>query len=220
VALARGRLSPVLAAVLVQLLERCTERLVGPAPEGEEACSGWWSLAYIHRLVYAHQGPGGLVAERDPGDESGARTAGRWMAELGEAGWVEAVHRYKIVNGRQRGTSNLWRLRIPGDLRVEMEASEDAARARKAARRPPPSGPARGGPPRPYGARAGQARPVGPAYVSFADQAAARAAAGEEPDTGAFEEQTDEERAHMVAAIDEFRKNLNGGRAGPVSDGP
>jgi hypothetical protein len=216
-ALVRGRLTPVLAAVLFQLLDRCNDRLVGPAPEDGEACSGWWSLAYIHHLVYSAQGPEGVVVERERDDESGARTAGRWMAALRELGWVDVIHRYKIVNGEQRGTSNLWRLGIPDDLRHELEAAEDATRARKVARRPPSVKPSRGGPRPPYGpTRVDQARPVGPAYVSFADQQAARAAAGET----VAGELTDEQRAQMMAAIAEAKRNFNSRRTGTVSDGP
>jgi hypothetical protein len=73
------------------------------------------------------------------------------MATLRELGWVEGVNRNRTVNGKPVGTSNLWRFRIPDDLRDEIEAAEDAARARKAARRPPSPKPSRGGLRPPYG---------------------------------------------------------------------
>jgi hypothetical protein len=208
--------------VLYALVDRCNDRLLGPAPAAEdgenyEACSGWWRLAYIHHLVYSHRDPDGVVIERDPGDESGARTAGRWMATLRELGWVEGVNRNRTVNGKPVGTSNLWRFRIPDDLRDEIEAAEDAARARKAARRPPSPKPSRGGLRPPYGpTRTDPARPVGPAYVSFADQDAARASAGEPGGV----EPTAEQRAQMMVAIVEAKRTFNTRRTGTVSDGP
>jgi hypothetical protein len=153
-ALRRGQLSPVLAAVLLQLFEQCSDRLLEAAPGGEAGCSGWWSLGYIHDLVLQSADPdiindwaagGDVAGSGEAADVSegavggvrraGGRTAGRWMAALGELGWVEVVHRYKVVNGVLRGTSNLWRFCIPAGLRDELQGAEDAARARNADRR-------------------------------------------------------------------------------------
>jgi hypothetical protein len=149
-ALTRGELPDRLAVVLYQLLDRCTDTLLCPSPEGGPACSGWWSRRYIHNLVLPtdHQDD---ELQADGADrvvdgevfDVGARTAGRWMAQLAELGWVEAIHRHRVVNGEKWGTSNLWRFRIPDHLRAELHAAEDAARSRKAGRHPKRPGPGR-----------------------------------------------------------------------------
>ena len=75
-ALSRGELSPTLAAVMTALLDRCSDTLVASGSP-EERCSGWWSLAYIARLIFG-------VDHYEPGDPlAGQRSAGRWMAEGG-----------------------------------------------------------------------------------------------------------------------------------------
>jgi hypothetical protein len=172
-ALTRGELCDRLAVVMYQLLDHCTDTLLCPSPEGGPACSGWWSRRYIHDLVLppdhdrdGHDGGAHDDSDRDGDDhevddesdddvdledatvfgevvEGGARTAGRWMAQLAELGWVESIHRYRVVNGLQRGTSNLWRFRIPDHLRSELHTAEDTARAKRAGRRPNRSGPGR-----------------------------------------------------------------------------
>jgi hypothetical protein len=147
-AITRGELSPVLATVLYQLIDRCPDTLVRPVPITEGGAeglrrpnwplvSGWWSLGYIRNLV-----PDELVAEPEAASVAGAgagghdqarsRTAGRWMAVLRECGWIERIHRQRIVNGEPTGTSNLWRIRIPDHLRAvvyEMEAEDWARRS-------------------------------------------------------------------------------------------
>jgi hypothetical protein len=90
----------------------------------------WWRLSTIARLV--------LGAERYGEDKrAGQRTAGRWMTELRELGWVERVHRYEVGRGQLRWTSNLWRFVIPEELRAEVEEVEDIARAKAQARHAP-----------------------------------------------------------------------------------
>lgn len=174
VALTRGELPDRLAVVLYQLLDRCTDTLLCPSPDDGPACSGWWSRRYIHDLVLPpdHDGDGPPSDDRDDTatdttddaadeelvDDAGARTAGRWMAQLAELGWVESIHRHRVVNGEQWGTSNLWRFRIPDHLRTELHATEDEARSRGAGRRPKRSGPGR------------------PAYVTNRETTAAAAA--------------------------------------------
>ena len=163
VALTRGELPDRLAAVLYQLLDRCTDTLLCPAPDGGPACSGWWSERYIHGLIFpdgddrtdeeANEWGGGDTKRR------GARTAGRWMAELAQLGWVESIHRHRLVNGEISGTSNLWRLRIPDHLRGELHADEDTRRAQ--VRRP---------------GSAGRATPKGPRSQDHTDRQAAAAA--------------------------------------------
>lgn len=152
----RGELPPILAAVLYQLLDLCTDTLLCAAPDDAPACSGWWSRRFIHDLIYPpgtqpDEGPNDEGATADPADlESlsdepdgprfagpGARTAGRWMATLAGLGWVEVIHRHKIINGEHWGTSNLWRFKIPDHLRAELHAAEDASRARKSRPRRP-----------------------------------------------------------------------------------
>ncbi len=116
----RGQLSPLLAGVLAALLDASDQRL----------SESWWRLSTIARLV--------LGAERYGEDKrAGQRTAGRWMAELRELGWVERVHRYEVGRGQLRWTSNLWRFVIPEELRAEVETVEDTARAKAQARRVP-----------------------------------------------------------------------------------
>lgn len=116
----RGQLSPLLAGVLAALLDASDQRL----------SESWWRLSTIARLV--------LGAERYGEDRrAGQRTAGRWMAELRELGWVERVHRYEVRRGQLRWTSNLWRFVIPEELRAEVEEVEDVARAKAQARRAP-----------------------------------------------------------------------------------
>ena len=152
VAVGRGELSAVLAAVLSQMMERSNDRLIGPSGYGGVACTGWWELATIRRMV-----PDGLVAQVDLDSEGGGdlegggageggsarkrggRTAGRWMAELGRLGWVERVHRRPgFVNGEAQWTSNLWRVQVPAHLRLELRGAQDAARARRGANRKGP----------------------------------------------------------------------------------
>lgn len=167
VAQTRGELPPILAAVLYQLLDLCTDTLLCPAPDEAPACSGWWSRRFIHDLIYppGTQPPDITNADPDDSDDSddpeslsesdgprfagpGARTAGRWMATLGALGWVEVIHRHKVINGEHWGTSNLWRLKIPDHIRVELHATEDASRARKSGRRPAGTRPPGTRPPR------------------------------------------------------------------------
>jgi len=115
---ARGQLSTTLAGVLGALLDATDDRL----------SDGWWCLATIARMV--------LGAEHYGEDEdAGQRTAGRWMHELWELGWVEKVHRFRVVAGQCQATSNLWRIVIPAELRAEVNAGEDRARARHQPRR-------------------------------------------------------------------------------------
>ena len=133
---ARGQLSTTLAGVLGALLDASDDRV----------SDGWWCLATIARMV--------LGAEHYGEDEdAGQRTAGRWMHELWELGWVEKVHRFRVVAGQCQATSNLWRVVIPAQLRAEVTAGEDRARARHQPRRitpqatappfpPPPAPPA------------------------------------------------------------------------------
>ncbi|MDQ2727185.1 MAG: hypothetical protein M3Y91_04820 [Actinomycetota bacterium] len=85
----------------------------------------WWSLAYIARLILGDDRYGD-----DPA--GGQRTAGRWMADLGRAGWVERQHRFVAEGGQVRGTSNLWRFTIPAPLRQAALPVEDAARGNRA----------------------------------------------------------------------------------------
>lgn len=180
----RGELPPILAAVLYQLLDLCTDTLLCPAPDDGPACSGWWSRRFIHDLIYP---PGTLRSDTElsgtelsnslPPDEitdadlddltgveglsdepggprfagPGARTAGRWMAALVALGWVEVIHRHKVINGEHWGTSNLWRFKIPDHLRTELHAAEDASRARKTGRRPAGARPPGKNPRAPYG---------------------------------------------------------------------
>jgi hypothetical protein len=115
---ARGQLSTTLAGVLGALLDASDDRV----------SDGWWCLATIARMV--------LGAEHYGEDEdAGQRTAGRWMHELWELGWVEKVHRFRVVAGQCQATSNLWRVVIPAELRAEVTAGEDRARARHQPRR-------------------------------------------------------------------------------------
>jgi len=102
-----------LAAVLGALLQAADKRL----------SDGWWRLSTIARLVLGEEHYG-----EDP--RAGQRTAGRWMAELGERGWVQRTHRYRSVAGHCQGTSNLWRFVIPAELRAEVLSGEERARAR------------------------------------------------------------------------------------------
>ncbi|MGH3237985.1 MAG: hypothetical protein ACRDOH_32950, partial [Streptosporangiaceae bacterium] len=197
IALARAELDPILAAVVYQLLNLCNDTLLRTGPEGAPACSGWWSLSFIHNLVYppyeevldeaaqvlnaepspardeepdevptsAHRSEDLAIPEdlvEDLGDDggasdgeaeaeaveaaSGARTAGRWMATLVSLGWVKKIHRQRIVNGAMVGTSNLWLICIPDHLRVELHASEDAARASAGSRPKTKGGPGRHSP--------------------------------------------------------------------------
>jgi hypothetical protein len=149
-ALTRGRLSDRLASLLSQLLDRCDDRLLGPAPDDGAACSGWWTLKYIHDLILPpDQVDDEEVADINEGEDvsdAGARTAGRWMSKLDELGWVNSIHRHRPVYGEKWGTSNLWRIRIPDDLRAELYELEDSARSRSAARRQKRSGPGRATP--------------------------------------------------------------------------
>jgi hypothetical protein len=115
---ARGQLSTTLAGVLGAVLDASDDRV----------SDGWWCLATIARMV--------LGAEHYGEDEdAGQRTAGRWMHELWELGWVEKVHRFRVVAGQCQATSNLWRVVIPAELRAEVTAGEDRARARHQPRR-------------------------------------------------------------------------------------
>jgi hypothetical protein len=109
-------LTPLLASVLYALYDASDERLNVT----------WWGEAYIARLVNGsgHYGD----------NEAGARTAGAWMAELKKLGWAQAIQRMVVVEGRLRFTTNAWRLVIPPALRSEVEAREDAARAKSSAR--------------------------------------------------------------------------------------
>lgn len=145
-AVTRGELPPLLGAVLHQLIDRCNDRLLEPGPDDGPRCSGWWSLHYIHDLIYpqspAADNPTSEPVDNNPqddpqGDETraGSRTAGRWMSALVELGWVEKIHRHRLVNGIAVGTSNLWRIKIPAHLRHEIHASEDAARSTNNPRR-------------------------------------------------------------------------------------
>lgn len=110
-----GTVSPGVGRVLLVLFEAADDRM----------SSTWWSLAYIARLILGDDRYGD-----DPA--GGQRTAGRWMADLGRAGWVERQHRFVAEGGQVRGTSNLWRFTIPAPLRQGAVAVEDAARAEQA----------------------------------------------------------------------------------------
>ncbi|MDQ6748321.1 MAG: hypothetical protein M3010_09495 [Candidatus Dormibacteraeota bacterium] len=137
-AVRRGTLPRLLAMVLTQLLALCADSLLEPAPDRAEQCSGWWSLRFIHDLVLPVLDSAGVpipASDREGGDEHGARTAGRWMKALFELGWIEKVHRWRIVNGQVIATSNLWRIRIPTSLRTEIHDREDASRSRARANR-------------------------------------------------------------------------------------
>jgi hypothetical protein len=137
-------LSAILAAVLNQMMERSNDRLIGPTDYRGVACTGWWELATIRKMV-----PDGLIAQEDLANEArsgherarkrGERTAGRWMSELGRLGWIERVHRKPgYVNGEPQWTSNLWRVKMPEHLRLELRAVQDASRARQGASRKGP----------------------------------------------------------------------------------
>jgi hypothetical protein len=117
----QGSLSPTHAAVLFALLDASDDYL-------NEA---WWRLSTIAKLVYGE----GRYGD-DP--KAGQRTAGRWMAELRELGWVERVHRHRIARGQRLWTSNLWRFVIPEELREAVTASEDARRSRRLQKSPTP----------------------------------------------------------------------------------
>lgn len=70
------------------------------------------------------------------------RTAGRWMAELRELGWVERIHRYRFRDGHIEGDTNLWRVVIPEQYRETLQGREDAARAGSMKKnRPTPAAP-------------------------------------------------------------------------------
>ncbi|MGH9129008.1 MAG: hypothetical protein ACRDY2_08590 [Acidimicrobiales bacterium] len=170
-AVKRGTLPPLLATVLTQLLDLCTDTLVCPAPDDGPVCSGWWSLRFIHDLVLPALDVEGVpvpLEERNPLE--GASTAGRWMRQLFALGWVDKIHRHRVVNGRQWGTSNLWRIQIPAEMRAELQGEEDASRSRNAERR------------HANGTRPGRTTPGRqgrnvPGYVAAQDQSAAAAAA-------------------------------------------
>lgn len=116
---ARGELSPHLALVIRVLLDMSDDRL----------STGWWSLAYIARQVLGDTGYGD-----DPA--SGARSAGGWMHDLKALGWLDWQNRWRLgPGGCVIGTSNLWRIKIPDNLRHELQDAEDAAR-RRAAKKP------------------------------------------------------------------------------------
>lgn len=117
---ARGLLTPLLAGVLYALYDAADERL----------SVTWWGEPYIARLVHGS-------ANYDEA-EAGARTAGAWMAELKKLGWVQAIQRMVHVEGRLHFTTNAWRLVVPVQLRSELEAQEDAARAKSSVRRARP----------------------------------------------------------------------------------
>ena len=119
----QGSLSPTQTAVLFALLDASDDYL-------NEA---WWRLSTIAKLVYGEERYG-----EDP--SAGQRTAGRWMAELRQLGWVERVHRFHVVRGQRRWTSNLWRFVIPEEFREAVTASEDARRARTLRRSTTPPG--------------------------------------------------------------------------------
>lgn len=131
-ALKHGQLTPLLAAVLGQLLDASNNRLIDAAPDGGPACTGWWSLRHIHTLVAPRLAADGVPVPADELDPNeGARSAGRWMHQLFELGWVDKIHRRRIVNGVPTGTSNLWRIQIPDAYRNGLHAREDARRADK-----------------------------------------------------------------------------------------
>jgi len=117
---AGGLLTPLLAGVLYALYDASDERL----------SVTWWGEPYIARLVHGS-------ANYDD-REAGARTAGAWMAELKKLGWVQAIQRMVHVEGRLHFTTNAWRLVIPAPLRSEVEALEDAARAKSSSHRARP----------------------------------------------------------------------------------
>jgi hypothetical protein len=121
----RGQLSTTLAGVLGALLDASDDRV----------SDGWWCLATIARMVL-----GGEHYGED--EDAGQRTAGRWMHELWELGWVEKIHRFRVLAGQCQATSNLWRVVIPAGLRAEVAAGEDRARARHQPRRVAPQAPA------------------------------------------------------------------------------
>jgi hypothetical protein len=176
----RGQLSPLLAGVLAALLDASDQRL----------SESWWRLSTIARLV--------LGAERYGEDKrAGQRTAGRWMAELRELGWVERVHRYEVGRGQLRWTSNLWRFVIPEELRAEVEAVEDIARAKAQARRIPQG---RVAPPAASAAQAPPPPQAGPSAEKAATLVSSSAPGAQEPpvDVGA---ELGRARAALVSAL-------------------
>jgi hypothetical protein len=133
----RGELPLKLAVVLERILEHITpDTLVVNGPEDGPQCSGWWKLSTIHKMVY--RGPDDVASDgEDLSDENRcARTACDWMADLGELGWFDRIHRQRIVNGVPCGTSNLWRIRMPDHIRAALRESSEARRAEKRAATP------------------------------------------------------------------------------------
>lgn len=92
----------------------------------DQRCSvTWHSLATIGRAGGGYE----------------ARTAGRWMAELVELGWLHCQHRYRVVQGRYEATTNLWRIDIPDPWRQKVLEAE--GRRRKEAKAEQRAGDAR-----------------------------------------------------------------------------
>lgn len=110
-ALACGELTKHLYFVLMFLTSLTTD----------EAQPNWSGQAYIGRRA------GGFAA----------RTVCRWFKDLKDLGWVHVQHRWQVRDGLIVGATNLWRIDIPEDYRVELEAAEDAKRAATLAKRRP-----------------------------------------------------------------------------------
>jgi hypothetical protein len=150
-AVRRGELPAGEATLLYQMMEASNDRLIDDGGQGV-ACTGWWSLAALRRMI-----PDGLVSEEDLASEAGvvdeagmknrgARTAGRKMSNLRRWGWLDVIHRKpSVVNGEVQWTSNLWRIKIPDHLRLELRGAQDVKRARRSADR---RGPGRAQPPK------------------------------------------------------------------------
>ncbi len=143
----QGVLSQVLAAALLALCEMADATMAPIFPK----------LSTIARKVLGtdnYTDPGDDPDDNpgdpgdpgdDPGDAStgGERTAGRWMHDLKGLGWLQWQNRSISNHGQAQGTSNLWRVIIPDDLRHVLLDQEDAARSRSntAKTRPTPKAP-------------------------------------------------------------------------------
>lgn len=133
----QGVLSQVLAAALLALCEMADATMAPIFPK----------LSTIARKVLGtdnYTNPDGDPGD-NPGDAStgGERTAGRWMHDLKGLGWLQWQNRSISNHGQAQGTSNLWRIIIPDDLRRILLDQEDAARSRTntAKTRPTPKAP-------------------------------------------------------------------------------
>lgn len=114
----RGELTATQYAALTALMDHSDRTLAGPI---------YPSLATLARDVH---GPD----RYDPdAAAAGARTAGRWVAELDALGWLHRIHRTRRQpDGTVHAQSNAYRVDIPEHLRAEVEALEDNARRSRA----------------------------------------------------------------------------------------